>query len=419
MKSAATTTMGGEPDLITHLADLLVPFTEHASIPTRDVDDALRKRIIVSLGFTQPDRLHALLYPNQHIDWANLRVYLREARYTVADWVRLIALFHFVHEAPTRPTVAELLTAAAIGSRMSTVGYELTPIEALQLCFARAGYMPPWDTLCKALLLCNLVDVDVQGALGMLLPSMPAVSEGVVRHLPMFCKHTPDEYTRTFAQLLAPTNHRIASHFLLASLKARDDAKALSAVSTLDMLRSARPSLTQLLVASRAKKANPTATTAAGAEQVLRRFCNAARIPANVTHRFKQACYYVAALPAPFFAHQPRELLARRFCVSACLEELPHIELIRSFIYESQHTGPVTCVALQRFHALCPTRAQAHWTMVLRLYLAAYSRFFKELWTHMLNLPALSPETETAVQAFTRANPMALADLLSHLTSSA
>jgi len=406
--SASTNAKKTQPSALL-LANLIVPFTEHASISLRDVDDALRKRVVVSLTFVDPRRLHALLYPQHHLDWESVQVYLREAHYSPADWVRLVSLFYFINEPPTRPAVAELLTAAAIGNRMSTVGRDLNPVESLQLCFARGGFVPAWDTLCKALLLCNLADVDITNALGLLLQSssdqpqsqQQTLIESVVRHIPATCKHTPDEYMRAFVQLLAPSGHQVASHVIRMSLKAREDERARTQQAAMNTRR-VRPSLTRMLQDADASMA--------GGSGSFRRFCHEARLPQYASMRFRQACYYVATLPAHVWAQQSPDVRERLFYATACFEDPPpELGVIRAFVRESEHIGPPSCTALQRFRALCPTRS--NWTLVLRLYLAAYSRFSKDLWVDLLASPALPSEAEASVQAFTRTNPMALSEL--------
>jgi hypothetical protein len=166
-----TTTTSLPLPAATLIADLLVPFAEAGSLRLRDAPGTLRKRIIASLHFADVERVHEALFPRQHLDWPAVRAFLSDATHTMgtSEWVRLVTLLHFIKEPPTRPAIRELLLSAAAGTRVTTQGRDLTPIESLQLCFARAAVAPTWDTLCKTLILSNLADVDTALALNLLL----------------------------------------------------------------------------------------------------------------------------------------------------------------------------------------------------------------------------------------------------------
>jgi hypothetical protein len=65
-----------------------------------------------------------------------------------------------------------------------------------------------------------------------------------------------------------------------------------------------------------------------------------------------------------------------------------------------------------------------HWSTVVRLYLAAYCRpeIGKDLWGYVLHAESqgalflrAAPETESLVQSFTKAHPMAVGELLDAL----
>jgi hypothetical protein len=268
----------------TLIADLLVPFAEAGSLRLRDMQGTLRKRIIVSLHFADPERVHDTLFQHEHLDWVAVRAYLSDTNHNnagTAEWVRLVALFHFINEPVVRPPVRELLLSAATGTRVSTHGRDLTPIESLQLCFARAGVTPAWDALCKTLILSNLADVDAALALTLLLltpdssssapftallcpggggasssssslasttaASSQSVIETVVKYLPS-CKHSRDEYSRTFVQLLGEDGCHVASHLILQSIRCREEAQLRARQNALALLRNtSKPSISRIL----------------------------------------------------------------------------------------------------------------------------------------------------------------------------
>ena len=67
MRMVGGTTMMQQP-AATMTADLLIPFCEASSLNVRDVSRTVRKRIVVSLSFTDHRELHERLFKDHHID---------------------------------------------------------------------------------------------------------------------------------------------------------------------------------------------------------------------------------------------------------------------------------------------------------------------------------------------------------------
>lgn len=462
----------------TIIADLLVPFAEMGSIRMRDAAGTLRKRIVVSLHFADAERVHSTLFPKDHIDWPAVREYLSDTHVGTTEWVRLVSLLHFINEPSTRSMVVELLTAAAAGTRVTTQGRDLNPLESLQLCFARAGVAPTWDTLCKTFVLCNLADIDVGLALSLLLSDAPAsqllplcastppggavpallsshhhhstvthqhhhnnnnlnngyvmtVVDTVVKHLPS-CKHSQDDYSRTFAQLLHSDGCHVATHLIVRAIRGREEVQERARQNALAVLRcTKKPSLTRLLEekAASSSSSDPSPSSApslAGGggmgygnnrhsrptthnDDSFKQFCHRARFPGNMSPRVCSACYFVAALPSfssPGGAAKSNafQLILGHDASPAILQALVNTTLIspetgtlRAFIVESAHTGP-PCAALKQFRQECVPGGGGRsmpWTTVLRLYLAAYCRspLNKDLWGHVLLLAAAAQVT--------------------------
>ena len=451
-------------DAATRIADLLVPFAEAASISARDTSGMLRRRLLLSLHFAEPERIHEAVFgAKAHLDWAAARAFLADAPITTPDWVTLVQLLHFINEPPTRPPVAELLASAAAGVRVTTQGRDLTPLESLQLCFARSGTLPVWDLLCKTMLLTNLADVDTSQALGLLLldpgllrapprnnnttntttattPSSTII-EAVLRHLPS-CKHSRDEYTRVFAQLLSADGCHVASHTILKSMQAREHAAERARQIALSLVRTAeKPSLTRILETKQQQQLSSSALTVRG--DPFRRFCHDARFSGSMNARVKAVCYYLMALPLgesldarerhlrrlvgddPSAGVMLRALLAMPTLPASGLD----VPSLRGFLADTRHVG-APCPALEQFRLRCMpggSMRTIHWTTVLRLYLAAYlpAPLRRDLWTHVLALANLlhthhslsASENETAVQTFVRGTPIALQDLLDTLVA--
>ena len=463
---------------------MLIPFCEAGSISARDPGRAVRKRVIVSLSFVNKDRLHQALFDNQHLDWAGVQDYLSEASYSCSDWLQILSLLDFVDEVPPTPAAADLIATAAVGMRIPTQACaDMGPLDTMRLCCAKAKINAlPWDTLCKALILCNLTDVDLLASLQALLLAHRAATQEqaseVVRHLPSY-RHTQEQYTDTFAAILHESRCQTRSHVALQSLREHDLRR--------EMLREQaarvgqgfqKPSLTAFLEAKRLREGSALAS-----QDSLAAFCGASKISANASSRLKQVAYYLACLPD--HPDKPAQLaravggdLIVQASIQAAVIVKPDIKALRAIIADSHHTG-APFDSLRKFREVCIAsscmvvtasgRRMVHWSTVFRLYLAAYCRqeiykvihilfppcmhsqgfvacavdFYaacavtavlceQDLWTHVINSSLAdastsnarlhtAPETESTVQAFVKQNPMALEEavtLMLQLSSS-
>jgi hypothetical protein len=414
------------------IANLLVPFCESGSVSTtKDSGAALRKRIIVSLPFVDSAMLHEALFPGHHMDWVGVKEYLQEVSFSTSDWIQLVNLIDFINEQSPRQQIVELTSSALAGMKVSTQGKNLTPIESLQLCFAKAGISPSWDILCKALVLCNLSDVDHTCVLQHLLSSTPALGSStvadLVRFLPSSCRHTPQEYLNSFAQILGNDGCQIRTHVIMNSMSARDlalekrksDAQAIFS-------NSRKPSLTRILQEnSNVKLADERS------HDTFAAFNEASRMAANASMRIKRIAYFTVCLPNAIDDSLLNMLVGNDAVVASALKTMtivsPDLQALKMFISETQHSG-APCQSLRLFRENCiPGGSRGmNWTTVLRLYLSAYCRpvVCKDLWCHTLSLSGSenlstmasklnsSTETEATVQAFVRQTPMKMADIL-------
>jgi hypothetical protein len=166
----------------------------------------------------------------------------------------------------------------------------------------------------------------------------------------------------------------------------------------------------------------------------------------NASARVRRACYYVMALPpqssttaaehhysaAVAHADTLRRIVGDDPVVLAALGPIaaittPDMAVLRLFLEEVHHTGPPTrCLRSFREAIAGPGGViMMHWSTVLRLYLAAYSRAPRDMWTHALGLAAatpnqhtmiIAPETEKMILAYVAEHPIALNELLPALT---
>ena len=417
------------------LSNILVPFAEAASINPRDAANTLKKRIIVSLGFIDARQLYDSLFPSTHMDWDAVMPYAQKVTLTVDEWCEVISLLHFIRE-PERPKhVAEMVTAALAGLTVTSKQQKLTPIESMQLSFARAGMAPAWDVLAKSLLLCNIADLDHAAALQRFLgcESSAKSSCGQSSCGQSSCgrlisnigshRHTPDEYTAAFALLLSNDGCHVSAHHIINSLKLKEEELERMRQNARAMMRSSqKPSLTAIVSALASSAAN----TGTGNGGNFAAFCSGARLQGNTSLRVRRACYYLKTLENTQRLmgcivgddQFVMEALARLPQITA-----PDVAVLRLFLEDVRlDAEPPAC--LRAFKDAVGI-AGHNWTTVLRMYLAAYSGSLRELWEHAVtlsvgsitvqhyynqhnsNIVLIAPETEKNIRAFVAERPFA------------
>lgn len=166
---------------------------------------------------------------------------------------------------------------------------------------------PTWDTLCKAFIMCNLVDIDTLNALLLLLPCEDSLVETVkdlVRYLASY-RHTKAEYTETFARILHEGSCQVRSHVVIQSLKARDALKeSRRHQAIVSGAAFVKPSLTQMLE-------DKVLTEGSNHPQdSFRFFCQASKMASNANMRVKGVAYYLVGALLFFFSTIVSELRA-------------------------------------------------------------------------------------------------------------
>jgi hypothetical protein len=435
--------MQSNNNALTLVADLLTPFSEAACLSLKDAQRTVRKRVVVSLAFADVGEVHKRLFAGQHLDWVGVQEYLQDVVFTAQDWLQIVRLLDFVQDLQVSHETTELLNTAFAGLRLSSTQTKgLSALDSLRLCFARVKLVPSWDTLCKAFVLCNVADMDPLTALLLLFsetPDLPQVSvetaKDLVRYMGAY-KHTRVEYTDMFAQVLDDVHCQVRSHAVLLSVKQRDqlkEARRQHAIRTGAAFR--KPSLTQML------EAKLLTEGARHPHDSFASFCRTSKIAANVNHRVKQVAYYLVCLPEQHhggakIAHLTR-VVGEDPIVLESIQGLnitsPDVQELRRIVMDTHYTEAPS-ETLRRFKDRCLTgcliaggKRTVHWSTVMRLYLAAYCRpdVGKDLWSYVLHSESqgtlflrASPETESMVQGFTRAHPMALGEILEALLPS-
>ena len=336
---------------------------------------------------------------------------------------------------PLPSETADLVSAAIAGLRIAaSQSKALSPLDSLRLCFAKAKITPTWDTLCKAFILCNLVDVDSATALALLFSETShQVTTETIKDLLRYSvsyKHTKDEYTQMFATILDEKYCQVRGHVVMQSVKQRESLKESrkhQAILSGSAFR--KPSLTQIL------EAKLLSEGCSHPQDSFNSFCRTSKIASNVNLRIKQVAYFLLCLPEhPDKGMALAKTVGGDNIILKCIESMkimqPDVEQLRRIIMDTHYTIAPT-ETLRDFKEKCISsclvtsgKRSINWTMVMRLYLAAYSRqdISKDLWCYVLQHEATqqqqqgyvraSAETETMVLSFVKSYPMALLEVI-------
>lgn len=436
-----------------HFANLLIPFCEAASINYRNADSTLKKRLIVSfMAFIEPEILHNTLFPGEHFDWKNAKEYLHDVQYTTTDWIQFVSLIDFSNEIVSNQQIQEMVSSALAGIKMSMMGKSLTPLETMRLCFAKGGVSPSWDTVCKALTLCSIADIDLQQVFQFLLASTPATESStihdIIRHTSTICKHSPKEYHEVFKYILNKDNCHVRSHILIRSLEARNDAFEKRKMSQLAIInQSKKPSLSYILEVNTLQNTKKTSNEQLSENANLNemdtdsfsKFCEISRLNASISIHIKRALYYIKCLPRSSITEEQLNeslllMLGNDTVSMSVVSKMeitnPDIQALKTFISEVYYTGAPSS-NLKHFHQNCMSSSNVkgmNWTIVFRLYLAMFCRhnIAKELWMDVLGKTGsmqqqtmhvkfsslVSNENEKNIQSFLQQNPININEII-------
>jgi len=422
-----------------HLANLLLPFCEAASINIKSADYALLKRIVVSLSLFNTEQLHDALFPKQHMDWVNLQPYLRNVCYSTSDWISLVELIDFIQEIePSNQQVQELLSSTLSGLQISVQGKMLSPFDSLRLCFAKGGISPTWDMLCKSFVLFNISDIDNGEVLEHFLMKIP-LSSASTKNVPLLAKniqdilksmtsifrHSPEEFFQCFVLLfrLNVACH-VRSHVILQSLRAREEMLEKKRFNSKSLYNAhEKPSLTKILEMQQQNK-SLSSDNLLGSKKAFDNFasfCEESRLPSTSNIHIKRILYFLKCLHAPFLPPNV-DVYENQGCIPLIIGNdpiilsslkdtqviAPDMAALKMFLTNTYFTG-VPFAVLRHFRETCiPDHNDSHhhhqqqsittsqggdgsaitWTTVFRLYLAVYSNpdYVKDLWLHVWGL---------------------------------
>jgi hypothetical protein len=415
---------------MTIVADLLVPFCDASSINIKDASRSLKKRFIVSFAFVENAELHQKLFKEQYLDWCGVDEYLRDITYNIADWIHLIGLLDFVQEITPSSEVADIISSTLNGLKVSSSQTKtLNPIDSLRLCFAKIKMSPSWDILCKTFLSCNLHDIDQLQMLLALDITVENNARELVRYMASY-KHTKKEYTDIFAAIMDDGRCQVRSHDIIISNKKRETANEAArnqAIRSGSMYK--RPSLTRLL------EIKSLSDGASHPQDSFESFCRSSKIASNVNTRIKQTAYFLLCLQDVDETARMTELSRIVGSDQIILNNIrsmniltPDVRELRRIIMDTHYTSTPSD-ALRKFRekcvASCLTMTRIlNWTIVMRLYMAAYSRqdISKDLWGFVLanstvavsQTPFLhaSSDSESTVRDFVRGNLIDMKEII-------
>jgi hypothetical protein len=427
---------------MTILADLLVPFCDASSLNIKDASRSLRKRIVVSLAFVENEQLHKDLFKDQYLDWCGVSEYLQEISYTISDWIQLIKLLDFVQEITASSDVSEIISTTFAGVRVSAAQTKkMNPIDSLRLCFAKIKMSPSWDLLCKTFIACNLSDIDQLQILQALFAidinkdESDANINNNIRELVRYmasCKHTKSEYSDSFASIMDDAHCQVRSHEIILSIKKQDEMKETiknNAIKSGAAFK--KPSLTQYLEIK---------SLEAGAQHPqdgFASFCRSSKIASNANLRIKHTAYFLLCLPDDQVMDRNSELariVDKDQIILSNLRSIkilsPDVQELRRIIMDTHYTTTPSD-SLRKFKdkcvASCLTMTRTlNWTIVMRLYMAAYCRqeISKDLWCFVLanssfhsqiqhnNSLHMSSDSDSTVRTFVKGNIIDLHEII-------
>lgn len=375
----------------TFYADMLQPFCDAACINIRRPEEALIKRIVVSISLGKNVRpLHDFLFEGQHMDWKGVEEYLQDVRYSTTDWIRFIELLDFVNEGKYAASqqITDIITATLAGMKSNTVIKTINPMDSLRICFAKAGISMTWDSLCKGFILLNLSDVDSVTILDYLLSKLPCseTSTEILKHLPSVFRHEPQEYLEVFSTILQVKEMcHVRSHYIIQAIQAREDANERKRVKSQSVLHQMKkPSLTKILEQQQEMGLNNAHCDSFPA------FCTQVRLTGNTSTRIKRILYFMKCLES--HTHSDLETIIGKNNdlienILAYVLITPDMHALKLFFDETHFFGePFTALKLFRQICLPPTNDKVmNWSTIFRLYLCTFCKrdLIKDLWIYI------------------------------------
>ena len=395
-----------------NIAELLLPFCEAASL-SLTCSETVLKHFIVSMAMADHKQVVRTLFGDSStdaMDWNGVERYLSMCNFSADDWGRMLGLLDFTHEVCVPSDMLDLLSNAKAKVRVNLQNRTLDPLLSMRLCFAKAGQTPTWDTLCKALLACNLLGADVGRVLAHVVE--PALANELLQQLPSCPRHTSEEYTRLYSWLLDAKKHvSVRAHLVeegLKQLEQRREDQKLSVEVT--HAATARVSLSRRLEQLRLRSGAP--------QDSFGTFCTRCHLPAGSNPRLVQLLYYLVCLPPG---------TADASLLNVVVPEVhivtPDTLALRRFLQGSLYSGAL-CDELRDFLERCVTglsRRDLSNTTVLRLYLATYCAptLVRGLWDFVLSgakQTQICNEADASIRTYLQSRPkLALQALLSVL----
>ena len=328
------------------------------------------------------------------------------------------------------PEVAEIISTTLNGLKVSsTQTKNLNPIDSLRLCFAKIKMSPSWDLLCKTFISCNLHDIDQLQMLQALDVTVENNARELVRYMASY-KHTKKEYTDIFTSIMEDGRCQVRSHDIIQSIKKREttqEAMRNNAMRNGSAFK--RPSLTRLL------EIKSLSDGATHPQDSFESFCRSSKIASNVNTRIKQTAYFLLCLQDVDETTRLSELsriVGRDQIILSNIGGMniltPDLRELRRIIMDTHYTSTPSDT-LRKFKEKCvasclTTTRTLNWTIVMRLYMAAYSRqeISKDLWCFVLanssvtisQTPFLhaSSDSESTVREFVKANVIDLQEII-------
>ena len=399
-----------------NIAELLLPFSEAASLSLqKEPAETTLKRVVCSLACNDHRGILTALYSAEKaeaLDWHGVGRYLSSCNFGADDWGRLLGLLDFEQEVCAPGDVADLLSNARAGVRVSLQNRTLDPLCSMRLCFAKLNLSPAWDVLCKCLVACNLSDVEVARVLSHVLE--PVVAKDLLQHLASCARHTPEQYSQIFSLLLSPKHVNVRAHVVREALRVLEQRQQQQRANIeVAHAAAARTSLTRRLEHLR------LSSRAESEQDSFAAFVTHCRLPSGTNPRLVQLLYCLVCLPPGTVSEADLSLL--KVPIPTLRVVTPDILALRAFLMGSMHAGAL-CASLRDFLERCVTglnKQELSHTTALRLYLATYAApdLVRGLWDFVLRgHEQTCNEMETTLRSYLQSRPqLALGPLLETL----
>jgi len=432
----------------------LTAFAESANIDTDDIPLLLTLRIVAS--FSQINAMAVLQNVLnsgigvcnpvesskdicvQDIDWNTISTRLNSDQYVTprflsSFWLRCMEFIAFVNEPPLSGEIEQYMLKLK-NNMHAQIPTSFSPIDAVRIALMKTcGCEVEWTNLCRTFILLNVIQDDPASVITNFFKKIGITTKSeqddagvqMGRHL-MGVRNTAAENQETLTGLLTSYIH-IDSSAISELFKKRESEKLKLHVGTqAKFAMHQRPSLTEMVGNAGGRKGHGELHDS----DSFQTFSTNCKFPLHMTIAMQRYIYFLKAMDE---SHVEANVLPSRIRLAISCpilhENITNTRItqvdtatITRVIQDCRHTGEPSA-DLKRFRRECVepffsssvNREFLNWTVILRLYLAAYQRpaIRQQCWVNVLRRvhqvlvdESANSETGNAVVKFVESNPL-------------